>query len=71
MQRRKIRVLNDRCIHEQKAETADPDQQDEADDIKDTPTPDNTNGNPPKIEDAREEDAPHSETDDEDWTPPP
>lgn len=57
-------MSNDQCIHDQKTETDDPDQQDEADDITG-----NTNDNPTTIKDAREEDAPHYKTDEEGMVP--
>lgn len=48
-------------IHEPKTKTADPDQQDEANDSTVTPTPEITNDNPKNIEDASDEDELHSE----------
>lgn len=55
-------MSNDRCIRDQKTKTVDLEQQDEADDIIDTPPADNSNGNPLTAEDTRKHDATHFDT---------
>lgn len=56
-------VSNNHSIYDPKTEAADAKQQEEADNITDSRTPDNINHNPTIIVDACEEDASCSETD--------